>query len=535
MRIGFRFVPLCAGLLLAGCAEEPAGRTASVQIDVEPPVELPALEDADLATLSAGMTQGSFTAESLTRGYLQRIASLDDAGPQLNAVIATHPDALAEAAALDDERAAGKIRGPLHGIPVLLKDNIDAVGMPTTAGSLALIGHRPADDAFLVARLRKAGAVILGKTNLSEWANFRSSESSSGWSSIGGQTRNPYVLDRSPCGSSSGSAVAVAAGLAPLAVGTETDGSIICPSAMNGIVGIKPTLGLISRDGIVPISPSQDTAGPMATNVADAAMLLQALVHADPGDPAAEPQRAAVNYLDALDSEALRGARIGVMRKATGYHRDVSRVIDETIQTLREAGAEIVDPADLPTHGQFGKHEFEVLLYEFRPALESYLATSRAPLGTLDALIDFNRDQASRTMPWFGQELFEQAAAKGPLSESAYVAARDTAKRLAGPEGIDAALATYQVDALLSSATGPAWSIDFVNGDHFGGAGYSAAAVAGYPSITVPAGEVHGLPIGIVLMGRAHDESRLIGLAYAFEQRTHARRVPAYRSSLLNP
>ncbi len=491
-------------------------------------------EDRSLGELQARMAQGELDSQTLTRYYLQRIAAIDDAGPMLNAVIATNPQALDEAAERDRERAAGQLRGPLHGIPVLLKDNIDAAGMVTSAGSLALAAHRPAEDAFLVERLREAGAVILGKTNLSEWANFRSSESSSGWSSLGGQTRNPYVLDRSPCGSSSGSGVAVSAGLAPLAVGTETDGSIICPAAVNGIVGIKPTLGLVSRGGIVPISPSQDTAGPMASSVADAAALLQAMAGADPTDPAADIQRAAVDYLAALQDGALRGARIGVMRRAMGYHPEVDRVMEDAIRSLREAGAQIVDPADLPTHGQFGKPEFEVLLYEFRPALEAYLAASKAPIGSLDALIAFNRENAARAMPWFGQELFEQAAAKGPLSDTAYIEARDSARRLAGAEGIDAALDTYQVDALLTSAVSPAWSIDYANGDHFRGAGYSAAAVAGYPSITVPAGQVHGLPIGVVFLGRAYDEARLIGYAHDFEQRTAARQLPGFRPSLLD-
>ena len=523
---------LCCLLLVACESRQPAAPATAPAAQTADWSSLSA-EDRPVAALQAAMSAGETSSQALVQAYLQRIASIDDDGPRLNAVIALNTAALEEAAARDAERAAGQLRGPLHGIPVLLKDNIDAAGMPTTAGSLALAAHVPPDDAFLVARLREAGAVILGKTNLSEWANFRSNESSSGWSSAGSQTRNPYVLDRTPCGSSSGSGVAVAAGLAPLAVGTETDGSIICPAAVNGLVGIKPTLGLISRDGIVPIAPSQDTAGPMATSVADAAALLQALVAADAEDPAADASRAAVDYLAALDPDALRGARIGVMRKATTFHPAVSRVIDAAIGTLREAGAEVVDPADLPTHGQWGQPEFEVLLYEFRPALEEYLARSAAPIGSLDAVMAYNREHAARAMPWFGQELFEQAAAKGPLTEQAYLDAREAAKRLAGPEGIDAALATYQVDALLTSATSPAWSIDYVNGDHFRGAGYSAAAVAGYPSITVPAGDAHGLPIGVVFLGRAYDEARLIGYAHAFEQRAGARRSPRFLPSLL--
>lgn len=492
------------------------------------------LETRDVAALQQAMTQGTLTSAALTSYYLDRIAALDDAGPRLNAVIALDPSALEQAAERDAERARGEQRGPLHGIPVLLKDNIDVAGLPTTAGSLALASHRPAKDAPLVARLRAAGAVILGKTNLSEWANFRSTRSSSGWSSAGGQTRNPYVLDRSPCGSSSGSGVAVAARLAPLAVGTETNGSIICPSAVNGVVGIKPTLGLVSRSGIVPISPSQDTAGPMASSVADAAALLSAMGGLDPDDAvtALGREHHAEDYTRHLDPTALQGKRIGVLRKAMGWHEGVDAVMESSIAALKAAGAVIVDPADLPTHGGFSAPSFEVLLYEFRPALEDYLQRSGAPIGSLDALITFNRDNRDRVMPWFEQELFAMAASKGPLTDTAYLSARDDARRLAGEQGIDAILHSEQLDALLTTAVSPAWTVDLVNGDHFLGAGYSAAAIAGTPSITVPAGEVQGLPVGVVFMGAAFSEAKLIGIAYAFEQATRARREPAYRERI---
>jgi amidase len=516
--------------LLAACmAPTPTGTDATATDAAQP-----APETRDLVALQAAMAQGGLSSVELTRHYLDRIAAIDDAGPRLNAVIALAPDALEQAAERDAERARGELRGPLHGIPVLLKDNIDVAGLPTTAGSLALASHRPAKDAPLVARLREAGAVILGKSNLSEWANFRSTRSSSGWSSAGGQTRNPYALDRSPCGSSSGSGVAVAARLAPLAVGTETNGSIICPAAVNGVVGIKPTLGLVSRSGIVPISPSQDTAGPMAASVADAAALLAAMRGLDPDDPVTALGRDhhAEDYTLQLDADALQGARIGVMRKDMGWHAGVDAVMESSIAALKAAGAIIVDPADLPTHGSFSAPAFEVLLYEFRPALEDYLRRSSAPIGSLDALITFNRDNRPRVMPWFEQELFTMAAAKGPLTDTAYLSAREDARRRAGEQGIEAILHSEHLDALLTTAVSPAWTVDLVNGDHFLGAGYSAAAIAGTPSITVPAGEVQGLPVGVVFMGAAFSEARLIGIAYAFEQATRARREPAYRERI---
>ncbi|GGA78371.1 amidase [Arenimonas soli] len=515
-------------LLLAACdqpAEAPAAPAADVAtVDV---VEL------DMAEASRRMAEGELDSRQLTQAYLDRIAAIDDAGPRLNAVIELAPDALAQAETLDAERAAGQVRGPLHGIPVLIKDNIDVAGLVNSAGSLALAEHRPADDAFLVARLREAGAVILGKTNLSEWANFRSSRSTSGWSSRGGQTRNPYVLDRNPCGSSAGTGAAIAASLATVGVGTETDGSILCPSAVNGLVGLKPTVGLVSRDGIIPISISQDSAGPMARTVADAAALLVVLAAADPTDPAAAgAEGRTADYLAGLDPKALAGKRIGVLRQAMGYHPAVDAATERAIEALRAAGAEVVDPVQIATWRQWGGAEFEVLLYEFKDGLDTYLADSGAPVATLAALVAWNRDNADRAMPFFDQELFEQALAKGPLTEPAYLEARATARRLAGEEGLLALLREKQLDAVVAPTTGPAWPTDPVLGDHFTGAGYGVAAVAGTPSITVPMGEVQGLPLGLSFMGPAWSEAELLAMAYAFEQATRARRPPAFTPTL---
>lgn len=488
-----------------------------------------AFEEAGITELQRRMADGAVTSHALTQAYLDRIASIDKAGPTLNSVIELNPDALKEADALDAERKAGKLRGPLHGIPVLLKDNIDATPMVNSAGSLALAEHRPKADAFLVAKLRQAGAVILGKTNLSEWANFRSTRSTSGWSGRGGQTRNPYVLDRNPCGSSAGSGTAIAANLATAGIGTETDGSIICPAAVAGLVGLKPTVGLVSRSGIIPISASQDTAGPMTRSVADAAALLTAIAAADPGDAASSerPQSAPVDYTAHLKADALKGARIGVVRKLMGYHPDTDATMERAIAAMKAAGATVVD-AEIPTLGQWDAAEYEVLLYEFKDGLNAYLAGSGAPHKSLEALIAFNNQNAASEMPFFAQEIFEQANAKGPLSDKAYLDARDKARRLAGPEGIDAALKKHGLDALVAPAMSPAWPIDPVNGDHFLGAGYGASAVARYPSLTVPMGEVHGLPVGIVFMGTAWSEPKLIELGYAFEQASKARKPPRF-------
>ncbi|MBX3710620.1 MAG: amidase [Lysobacter sp.] len=489
-----------------------------------------AFEEATVDDLQARMRDGTLDSATLTRGYLERIAALDDAGPTLGAVIELNPDALREAEARDAERKAGKLRGPLHGIPVLLKDNIDATPMVNSAGSLALAKHRPESDAFLVAKLRAAGAVILGKTNLSEWANFRSTRSTSGWSARGGQTKNPYVLDRTPCGSSSGSGSAIAANLAVVAIGTETDGSILCPSAVNGLVGLKPTVGLVSRSGIIPISASQDTAGPMTRSVADAAHLLDAIAGTDPADDATRAARIAP-YAAALKPGALKGARIGVLRASTGYQPGTDAAFERALQALRDAGADVQD-ASIANAGAWGDAEFEVLLHEFKDGLNRYLADSGAPVTSLAALIEYNRTHADKEMPWFAQELFVMAQAKGPLTDKRYLDAHAKARRLAATEGIEATLTSGNFDALVAPTTSPAWPIDPVNGDHFTGGGYGVAAVAGTPSLTVPMGDVAGLPVGIAFMGSAWSEARLIALAYDYEQATRHRKPPTFRASL---
>jgi len=488
-----------------------------------------AFAELDIADLQARMSRGELDSTTLTRAYLARIAAIDRNGPRLNAVLALNPDAPKEAAARDAERRAGHVRGPLHGIPILLKDNIDATPMPTTAGSLALAGLHPHRDAFLVQRLRDAGAVILGKTNLSEWANFRSSHSTSGWSAQGGQTRNPYALDRNPCGSSAGTGAAVSANLAAAGIGTETDGSIVCPAAVNGLVGLKPTVGLVSRDGIVPISYSQDTAGPMTRSVADAAVLLGAIAGRDPGDPAtaARPGLAVYDYTARLNAHALKGARLGVVRNRLSETPAIASALEAAIQALRQAGATVVE-APIETDGQWDADEQTVLLYEFKAGIARYLAAHDAPLRDLDALIAFNRANAAREMPHFGQDLFEAAAAKGGLNDPEYIAARTRARRLAGPLGIDVALQAQHLDALIAPTTGVAWPTDPIHGDDFPGGSYGAAAVAGYPSLSVPMGNINGLPVGLLFMGTAWSEPRLLELGYAYEQLTGARVPPRF-------
>ena len=479
------------------------------------------------------MAAGTLTSRALTQAYLDRIAAIDDAGPRLDAVIEINSAALADADRLDRERQQGVVRGPLHGVPVVIKDNIDVAGMINSAGSLALAEHRPKQDAFLVGRLREAGAVILAKTNLSEWANIRSTRSTSGWSSRGGQTKNPYVLDRNPCGSSSGTGTAIAASLAAIGVGTETDGSILCPSAVNGIVGLKPTVGLVSRTGIIPISAIQDTAGPMARTVADAALLLTALAGADDADSATQDPARSVppDYTQFLNADALKGKRFGLLRQAMGYHPDVDAQTAKAVAALESAGATIVD-VRIATYEQWNGPELEVLLYEFKDGLNRYLENSGAPHRSLAEIIAFNKANASTVMPFFGQELFERAQAKGPLTDAAYLEARGRARRLAGPEGLLAALARDKLDALIAPTVSPAWPTDYVLGDHFVGAGYGMAAVAGTPSLTVPIGAARGLPIGLTFMGRAYSEGDLIGYGHALERIISARIPPEFRPTL---
>ena len=537
-----RVSALVIALSLTACASAPrvpadtaSDRTTAAATSAPAPDDPLGIAEADLDDLGARLRDGRLSSVQLTQAYLHRIAALDDAGPRLNAVIELNPDALLEADRLDAERKAGAASGPLHGIPVLIKDNIDATPMANSAGSLALAEHRPKDDAPLVAALRKAGAVILGKTNLSEWANFRSNHSVSGWSARGGLTRNPYALDRSACGSSSGTGSAIAASLAAVGVGTETDGSILCPAAMNGLVGLKPSVGLISRTGIIPISASQDTPGPMTRSVADAARLLSALVAADAGDdPAA--RAAAAHRLDdysaALNPDALKGARIGYLHESgVGYQRELNAALERAIATLRAAGATVIE-VEIATAGQWDEAEYEVLLYEFKDGLQRYLRDSGAPLRSLDEVIAYNRAHAQQELPYFGQEHFERAAQRGPLTDARYRQAAAKARRLAGAEGIDAVLKRHRLDALIAPATGPAFLVDPINGDHYSGSGYGAAAVAGYPSLTVPMGDARGLPLGLAFLGPKWSEAKLLGYGYAFEQRARARIAPRYLPSL---
>jgi amidase len=483
------------------------------------------------------MASGAETSRSITQKYLDRIVQRDG---RTRSVLETNPDALAQAEAMDRERKAGKVRGPLHGIPVLLKDNIATKDrMHTTAGSLALMDAMVPADAFLVGRLREAGAVLLGKTQLSEWANFRSSHSTSGWSGRGGQCRNAYALDRSPSGSSSGSGVAVAASLCAIAVGTETDGSIVSPSSASSLVGVKPTVGLVSRSGIVPISHSQDTAGPMARTVRDAALLLEVLAGRDPTDAATgvKGARFDVRYAAALDRGALKGARIGVARtKYFGYHPATDALAEEALKVLSAEGAVLVDPANITTAGKIDDPELEVLLYEFKADLETYLSKlGGSGPRTMKALIEWNKAHADAEMPVFGQELFIDAEKKRPLTSPAYRKARDACIRLSRKDGIDATMSKHRLDGIVAPTAGPAWLIDWVNGDSSSGGCSTAAAVAGYPHVTVPMGQVRGLPVGFSFFGRPWSEGRLLALAYAYEQATHARKPPTFAASAALP
>jgi amidase len=518
--------------LSAGVAAGALAGAAAPAADV-PSFELDGLTIADLQD---GVQSGKWAARSLVEKYLARIEAIDRQGPALRSVIEVNPDALALAEALDRERKDKGPRGPLHGIPVLVKDNIDTADrMATTAGSLALVGAKPPRDAFLVRRLREAGAVLLGKTNLSEWANIRCSYSTSGWSGRGGLTRNPHALDRNPSGSSSGSGAAVAASLCAAAVGTETDGSIVSPSSVNGIVGIKPTVGLVSRSGVVPISHTQDTAGPMARTVRDAAILLGALAGTDPDDEATAAGRgkAGADYTTFLDRKGLKGARVGVARNYFGFHDAVDAVLKEALDVLAREGATLVDPAELPNMDKVGDPENTVLLYELKADLNAYLARvgPSAPVRSLKEVIAFNERNRRTEMPYFGQDRFLKAEAKGPLTSKEYVEALATCRRLARTEGIDAVMDRHRLDALVAPTEGPAWVTDLVVGDRTLSSSSTAAAVAGCPSVTVPAGFVFGLPVGISFFGRAWSETTLLKLAYAFEQATGHRKPPRFRAT----
>jgi len=513
-------------------AARASGSVASLPFDVKP-FEL---EEITISELQDGMKSGRFTSKSLVEKYSERIAEVDKSGPKVNAVIEVNPEALSIAEGLDQERKAKGPRGPLHGIPVLIKDNIDTADrMMTTAGSLALVGSKPPKDSFVAQKLRAAGAVILGKTNLSEWANIRSGHSTSGWSGRGGQTNNPYALDRNPCGSSSGTGAGISANFAVVGIGTETDGSIVCPSSSNGLAGIKPTVGLVSRAGIIPISHSQDTAGPMCRTVRDAAILLSALAGVDPDDPAtaASAGKTSTDYSKFCDPNGLKGARIGVARKFFGFSDAVDTLMEQTLDVLRKQGATLVDPADIETLGKFDDSEATGFMYELKADLNAYLARlgPSAPVKTLKDIIEFNERNKQKEMPFFGQDMFLKSQSKGPLTEKEYTDAVAKNRQLARTEGIDAVMDKNRLDALVAPTGGPAWITDWVTGDHFSGGSSNAAAVAGYPNINVPAGSIFGLPVGISFFGRAWSESTLIKIAYAFEQATKARKAPRFLPS----
>ena len=491
------------------------------------------LREATIAELQQQMTSGQLTSEEICRQYLERIELLN---PLLKAVIEINPDATKIAKTLDEERKKGKVRGLLHGIPVMIKDNIDTGdNMQTTAGSLAFGGNLAERDAFIVQKLRESGAVLLGKTNLSEWANFRSTSSSSGWSGRGGQVRNPYMLDRSPCGSSSGTGVAVAANLCTLGIGTETNGSIVCPSGVNGIVGIKPTLGLWSRRGIIPIAHSQDTAGPMARTVTDAAILLGELAAFDTEDAETHLKKGEIHsgYTQFLKKNGLAGKRIGIASQLIGFNSKVDTVFQKALEVMRNQGAEIIEKVEFEHNQKWSSPSYEVLLYEFKADLNKYIAEHpKIEARKLQDIIEFNKKHPETEMPWFDQEIFEMAAEKGDLNSKDYLKALADSKRFAGKEGIDAAMDKHNLDAIIAQTNGPAWTIDWVNGDHFSGGSSSPAAISGYPNITVPMGFVHGLPVGISFFGKAWSEPNLLEIAYAYEQATKHRKAPEFLKTL---
>lgn len=511
--------PLLLALALLACHPGPEPDAPGDAVTTSPD-----LLTLDIAEVQRRMTAGDLDAHTLARAHLARIAAIDRAGPHLNAILELNPHALADAARLDRERAAGHVRGPLHGVPIVIKDNIDVRGLVASAGSLALADHRPLVDATLVTHLREAGVVILGKTNLSEWANLRSPRSTSGWSSRGGLTRNPYALDHNPCGSSSGTGAAIAAGLALVGVGTETDGSILCPAAVHGLVGLKPTVGLVSQRGIIPISHTQDSAGPMTRTVRDAALLLTAMTDG------------AVDYSASLHADALRGRRLGVLRQAMGHDPIADAVSERAYAALRAAGAELVD-VQIATWGAWHGPELELLLHEFKAGLDAYLAQLEptAPVHSLHELIAWNTAHQRRVMPHFGQELLLAAQARGDLTSPIYLRARADARRLAWDEGLRPTLTHHQLDALVAPTTGTAWPTDLLHGDPSGFSSHSIAAVAGTPSLTVPMGHHRGLPLGLTFLGAPDSEAELLALGHAFEQATHARQPPTFRPDLASP
>lgn len=512
-----------------------ASRALASPTPASEPVRSFEFDEATISDLQSRMKSGQITSQALTQAYLSRINDIDKRGPGLNSVIEVNPEALSIAESLDEERKSKGSRGPMHGIPVLIKDNIDTADqMQTTAGSLALVGTKPTQDSAVARKLRESGAVILGKTNLSEWANIRSSHSTSGWSGRGGLTKNPYALDRNACGSSSGSGAATSANLCTLAVGTETDGSIVCPSSANGVVGIKPTLGLISRAGIVPIAHSQDTPGPMARTVRDAAILLSALAGPDPHDASTSQTSGKMqkDYTPFLDPNGLGGVRIGVARKYFGFNDAVDDLMNRLLDQMKAAGAALVDPADLESHGKFDDTELLVLMYELKADLNGYLeGRPNAQVRSLADLIAFNEKNKAKEMPYFGQDLLLKAQEKGPLTDKEYVAALAANRSLSREHGIDGVMDKFHLDALVAPTGAPAWLTDLANGDHAVGGSSNAAAVAGYPNINVPAGFVFGMPVGISFFGRAWSEPALLKIAYGFEQLVKARKPPQFLGS----
>lgn len=503
--------------------------TKQSEIPVETDFSTFDLNEITVDKLQQKMKNGDLTSVQICEKYLARIKQVD---PILKSVIELNPDALDIAQKLDNERNDGNVRGPLHGIPIMFKDNIDTGDkMQTTAGSLALEGNIASEDAFIIKKLRDAGAVILGKTNLSEWANFRSDNSSSGWSGRGGQVRNPYCLDRSPCGSSSGTGAAVASNLCSIGIGTETNGSIVCPSGVNGIVGIKPTLGMWSRKGIIPIAHSQDTAGPMARTVKDAAILLGALAEFDPNDAKTHIEKGKIysDYTQFLKTDSLAGMRIGIASEMIGFNSKVDVLFKEAVKSLKSLGAEIIEETTFEHRRKWGSPSYQVLLYEFKADLNKYLAEHpKAPVRTMEEIIEFNKKNADREMPWFDQEIFEKAQSKGDLSTEEYLTALKDSKKYAGNEGIDSVMEKHNLDAVIAQTNGPAWTIDWINGDHFSGGSSSPAAISGYPNVTVPMGFVKGLPVGISFFGKAWSEPKLLQIAYAFEQATKHRKTPTF-------